>query len=145
MERKEKLLDNLRSLASRLSEDQIAHLIQEVTVLINERDAFTPGRGSRTPKSPRKEGKSPVSFAVERSGFDGSHIFHLYGRRKSLADFEIRELARYATAGKRGEDRIYAWLLHNRRDVLIDSGIDSPSDPVINQMMRFLRKYVTNV
>jgi hypothetical protein len=151
-ELRKKLLKDLRDLIKKVPDEGLAFLIQQAnTLLYNKRvHDLNEVKKQIDPKTavrkPKKGVKVPEGeFMVERGEFANSFIMTLRTQRKTFSYDEMSSLIQASFSGdsstsKDAPGRIYRWLNKYRDDVLLDVGVRSPRDPLMNEMASYFKK-----
>ncbi len=121
---------------------QVDRLNEDISELNRERArALTEGRRKAGAKA---TGGSPAAepVTIDEGAGGTSFVIGVGNTRKIFSRDEMRSLARIAQAAESDADgarRLYAWLLRNRTDVLLDMGIRSAAGPELVLVHRAVR------
>jgi hypothetical protein len=137
-----KLEKELREALSEIDEEGLLFLLRQAQVLIYNARVDRINEAAREVGSAKE--KSPSAAAVDIEETEGGTTFFLtLGRiRKVLTREELRRIVRICYAAETKSDalrQLHTVLKQERRDILADAGISSPSSPLLEQLFRAVR------
>jgi hypothetical protein len=157
------LKKELTRLAKDMPYEDLRFLVAQSLVLIRNREAESlerefaesyeaAGRSASTSSSgEKKKGKSPSAaqaappIQIIRSSSGNANLV-INGQFKLLTPEELAAIAKISLGdGSEAEllDRLYRWLYRERRDIILDSGMNDKFSPTLRALLAFCRKTFT--
>ncbi|RPI95966.1 MAG: hypothetical protein EHM32_04375 [Spirochaetales bacterium] len=141
------LLAELRAAVSGLDAEGIRHLIRQAAVLKHNMGVMkdhAERKKMATVDAMRKGGgvSNKTTIDVKEADDGSSFILIINNARNFFALDEMRKLVgicHAATSETDAAGRLYNWFVQYRKDILIDTDIDSASDPALATMYRFIK------
>jgi hypothetical protein len=139
----------LEGLLDSLEPEDLAFLVAQARVLIHNREA---AKAADELESLARSQAGSQARAAAAPDIDPIHIVRsasgnanlvLGGEFKLLTPEELSAMAKIAIAdGSEAErqERLFRWLDRERRDILIDGGMRSPSSPRLAELLAYLEK-----
>jgi len=137
--KKEKLIENLMKMLKDVDEEGLIFLTKQANVLLYNMRAEEINKQAKeiNKKNVSQEKEAPgKQYAVDvEEKNDGKHFYIILNNsRVFFIRDEIHSIVKICHASNNGRDasqRLYRWFSKNRKDLLIDGGIESSKNPFL--------------
>lgn len=145
-EEQRKLIEKIEDALPQLDVETLALVLRNTQVAIYNRQMEDTRRQVEEAQKAVEQGRVPgeaKAAEIDIEQISGYSFVIVYGPERVFFNrAELREIARvcWATGNEKdGAARLYKWFERERRDFLLDTGIDSGSDPGLRELWNLVR------
>ncbi len=145
-EQQRKLIEKIEEALPELDVETLALVLRNTQVAIYNRQMEDTRRQVEEAQRAVEQGRVPgqeQAPGVDIEQISDQSFVIVYGPERIFFNrAELREIARVCWAaenGKNGANRLFRWFERERRDFLLDTGVDSPSDPGLSELWSLVR------
>ncbi len=145
-EQQRKLIEKIEEALPELDVETLALVLRNTQVAIYNRQMEDTRRQVEEAQRAVEQGQVPGQAqapGVDIEQISDQSFVIVYGPERVFFNrAELREIARVCWAAEnesKGANRLFKWFERERRDFLLDTGVDSPSDPGLSELWSLVR------